>query len=325
MDEPTDWTRLDLADEVTLVLGFRPRPGSKNLTAGRVEIKKDLADALLQACRRWLLELQTKTRVPYDSDLHLDPGEYLRTTVSELTQRSTISNELADEESDQGTELYSILSTAFDSDDWYTAPELRRNFLFYAIVVRRKSGGTVAFVKQSSPQRVAKAGGWMTIFSDTLSEVDRPVFVLEPDVDIVVSGEEIAVLRPLAFERLFADLELSKELIPEHVNVITSSISCGDDLGDQLALITSRKVRARRLLRDISSFTADQWAARTNEKIREVISRRQLEPDDFFDETGRLAVEGEQVVTLLEVLASRYYTSDFDEEEMRADKVRRRL
>lgn len=324
MAEPSEWANLKLTREVTLVLGYRPRPGTKELVSKRVELKKDLQERLAVAATGWLQDLQTRTRVSYQSDLHLDPDEYLSTSITELVSHAPTTSEQLEPEVTPSSELHSILINAFESDDWFTASELKRAFLFYAIAVRSEDGGTVAFVRQTGPQRVAKTGGWITAFDNTLREMEDPVFVLEPDTDLVVHGDDVAVLRPLAFERLFADLELSRELIPQHVETITDSLPCTAEFSANLEASSGKKVRARRLLRDISAFTPEQWAVRTTARIREVLKQRELAPSDFFDDAGNLAAEGAQIQVFLEVIASRYFTSDFDEEEMRADKVRRR-
>lgn len=327
MNDSIDWGKIHLTDNATLVLGNRPKAGSKHLEAGRIELDREFQLALVQAGKRWLSDLASRTRVPYGDDLHLEPREYLGTTIDEISSHAPVVDNQVDREpdADSGPDLYAILSGALQSDKWLSPESLKRPFLFYAIVVERQGGGAISFVKQTSPQRMAKAGGWLTIFDNSLRELTRPVFALEPDVDIVVSDTSVAVLRPLAFERLFADLELSKSLIPEHVSAITKELPLKADTTSALERVSGRLARTRRLLRDLSSFTSEQWAVRTPERIREIIQRRHMNESDFFDENGDIRVTEEKVPTFLEVLASRYFTSDFDEEEMRADKVRKRV
>ena len=60
------------------------------------------------------------------------------------------------------------------------------------------------------------------------------------------------------------------------------------------------------------------------ESIKDVAARRCLDPSDFLSPSGEIDVDETNVPVLLEMLASRCYTSDFDHEQMRADRARRR-
>jgi len=270
--------------------------------------------------------------------LHLEPEEYLTTQIETLKAMGEAQvvepAEAVDEnvpgsmddglDHSAGLDLKSIVVDSFRNEDWIRGASLRRAYLFYAIVVKDDSGTPVAFIKQTSPQRIAKVGGWLTIFDNTLRELESPVFVLDPDIDLILRGDELAIFRLIAFERLLSDLEISKALVPEHVETLAAEIPFAEGVRDLVTVACQDRVRTRRLLRQLSSFTKDQWEARTYEKISIVMEKRKLNRSDFFNEDNQIKVDSERVPILLDVLASRYYTSDFDDEEMRADKARRR-
>jgi hypothetical protein len=347
----SSWPGLKLGNEVTLLLGYRPKPGTKDLEAGRVELNADLASDLLSNCRRWLNETEAKTPVPYEAELHLEPEEYLSVGIGELprvqeltqhgppappsakdVQANGVNDSLnqdsekqPEEDESADSNLKTIVDNAFTNDDWIRADDLRKSYLFYAIAVKDTSGIPVAFIKQTSPQRVAKTGGLLTMFDNVLRQISSPVMVFDADVDLILHKDRLAIFRALAFERLLSDLEISKALVPEHVRAISSNLELADGLPERLVTVGQSRSRTQRLLREISSLSKAQWAARTAERVREKLEERKLNASDFLDHEGKLRVDDSNVPVLLEVLASRYYTSDFDNEEMRADKARHRI
>ena len=310
-----------------------PGPGLRELKFGRLELKKQLAEEFVAAARSWLDELTEKRPVAFDYDLALDDDEYLSASLSgliELSQRQagTDANEAPGAESEQGptseAELQAVIAAAFNSDDWLPADSLRRNFLFYAVVVRTSDRESIGFIKQSGPQRLAKAGGWLTAFDGSLDTFDKPILVVEPDVDLILHGDNVAILRPIAFERLCADLELSNALVPDHADTVSKALPLADGARDVIVASCRARKRSAVILRTLSSFSEEQWARRTVEGIRSVLQRRGLTEDEFISSNGELVATENNVKELLEVLTSKYYTSDFDEEERAADRSRLR-
>jgi hypothetical protein len=301
------WTNAGTVGPVTLLLGWRPRP------------------------RRLSAQMNP---VPYTygagtGDPHLERDEFLVVPFSALPQPRERTTERAaletdrEEEHEEEADLRRIVTEAFDSDDFLDAQQLgSTRYLFYCLVTRTAQQ-QVGLVKQTGPQRLAKPGGFLTFYSDSLKKLEQPVFVLEPDVDLFVSKDRIAVLRPLAFERLCSDLELSEADVPLHVQTLSHALPLTTSASDALEKACQRGARPARLLRQLAALPAESWQARDAESIRDVVTRRCLDPD-FLTPSGEIDVEEANVPVLLEMLASRYYTSDFDNEQMRADRARRR-
>lgn len=176
----------------------------------------------------------------------------------------------------------------------------------------------------ADPPRPGDVISWLTVFDDARAILDRPVLVLDPDIDLVLAGGQLAIIRPPAFERLCPDLQISQARVPHHMRVVTNALPTAPDTAAAIDSVCQHRTRAGRLLREISSFSAEQWHARTAGRVAEVLSRRGFRREDISDDSGELSMTAEPVPTLLELLASRYFTSDVDAEEMRADNARRR-
>jgi hypothetical protein len=321
------WNDIELTGEVTLLLGKRPRPGSHRLEAERIDIGRTFADELAHACKRWIGSLNERSAVQYtgEDDPYIEDDEYLDVSLRDLVS-------IAEGDSDSTPDLRELIAGAFSNNDWVVPRNLVQGFLFYAIVGRAEGDRSVGFVKQTAPQRLAKQGGWLTALSDTLDVTNprplldilrRPVFILEPDVDLILTGDRVAVLRMLAFDRLFADLEISRALAPQHVMAIAEEFPFAEGAIQTISSVCQKKARCRRLLKQLSMLSSERWQLR-KERIEDVLELRRLDKSEYLNEAGEISPSTENVQTLLEVLTSRYYTSDFDEEEMRADRARRR-
>jgi hypothetical protein len=325
------WTNAGPVGPVTLLLGWRPRP--RRLAAQRVDLGADFAGDLRDFAARWVARVGEMNPVAYDygTDPHLEPDEFLDVPFSALpsprdrtTERSALDTDGADEHEEEA-DLRRIVMEAFDNDDFLDAQQLgSTRYLFYCLVTRTPQG-QVGLVKQTGPQRLAKAGGFLAFFSDSLRRLEQPVFVLEPDIDLLVSMDRIAVLRPLAFERLCSDLQLSEADVPLHVETLGHALPLTANAREALEKACRRGARSARHLRQLAALPAESWQTRDADSIREVVARRCLDPGDFLTARGEIDVEEANVPVLLEMLASRYYTSDFDNEQMRADRARRRL
>jgi hypothetical protein len=323
------WHNVSPSGPITLLLGWRPRP--RRLTARRVDLDANFAEDLRGFAAKWFSRVSEMKSVPYGTgDPHLERDEYLDVPFSALPpprQRDGRADSPADvmeEEHEEEGDLRRIVTEAFGCDEFLDAQQLTSSrYLFYCLV-SSTSHGPVGLVKQTGPQRIAKAGGFLTMYSDSLRKLEQPVFVLEPDIDLMVSEDRIAVLRSLAFERLCSDLQLSEADVPAHVETLGQALPLTPGASEAVDRVCRRGARTGRLLRQLAALPAESWHARDAESIREVADLRGLSAADFLTANGEIDVTEANVPVLLEMLASRYYTSDFDREQMRSDRARPR-
>jgi hypothetical protein len=83
----------------------------------------------------------------------------------------------------------------------------------------------IGFVRQTDPHRVARAGGLTALFGqEGLRRLEDPAFVFEAGFDLVISPDEVAVLRLEAFNRMFADLNTLALAAPANASKIAGMV-----------------------------------------------------------------------------------------------------
>jgi hypothetical protein len=53
----------------------------------------------------------------------------------------------------------------------------------------------------------------------------RPAVQPRPELDLIITGEQVAILSVTGLNRMFADIEVAKLLVPDHVEAITSALA----------------------------------------------------------------------------------------------------
>lgn len=318
---PADWNSITLANDLTLLLGWRPGP--KKLTAERLETNSDVADELRDLCRTTLDRLGTLTARPYEEPSILERGEEFFTLdledlpfTPQPRSRDTVAhtdNE-RDEEQRQVADLIDLIHRAATLDPLSAGQARDGRFLFYAVVTADEAGDPVAFVKQSSRIRVARPGRLVAIYADRLSRVEQPVFAFPDDFDLVLAGADLAVLRAEAYLSLFTDIEVLRNAVPGLVTRLSQRINV--DIPDasltvlqkQCALKPSFAKRLRRL--------ADQpWLdSVTPNALRKEMAALPGLPAGVIVEDGSLTVTEEGVEVLLGLIEQVYWVGSFDQQ-----------
>ena len=199
--------------------------------------------------------------------------------------------------------------------------ELREgNYLFYAVIcTERESGHRMGFVRQSDPHRAAKAGGFMTLFgSEGLQHLEDPVFVFEADFDLVVTHDEVAVLRLETFNRMFADLNTLASAAPANAKLVAEALpqmtpAAANALGNAAAARPSLARRLQRLARPgavLAVTPADLSAAMT---------KHGLDPAEIIADSEVVFTEDKAVI-FLDLVEQLYYETDFTGEHRRSDR-----
>lgn len=224
-DTLKDWSGVTLEPDVELIVGWRPRRA--RLDAAAVELSREVGQEIRGMCVATLEQLAGFVRRPYGGSPHIEPGEeYLSVPATELPRAGIESANDVDDEAAGLSDLEGLVATV-------GLPSLSRDdlrdgkYLFYAAVCTEQEGSQrFGFVRQTNPHRTAKAGGLLTLFGqEGLQRLEDPVFVLEADFDLVVTPDEVAVLRLEAFNRMFADLNTIAAAAPENAALIAQSLT----------------------------------------------------------------------------------------------------
>lgn len=319
---PEEWARIEPGPDTTLLMGWRP--SRDRLAAEQVELSGDVAAEMRAAALATASRLASMRSRPREGDPAIEEGEeYLAIDSSALglddspeeASRDSLDDPSNDAEAESA--LQRLIVAAFEQP-FMNADELREgSFLFYAVVLKDASGSPVGFVKMWNPHRGAKAGRIWTVFSQTLEKLERPVFVFEPDFDLIVTASELAVLRQLAFDRLFADMDLLRASVPINVAGLTAQLPFSD--GGARAL-EEACLRSRSLARRLQRLSRAPYLADINmAKLRKAMVKHGIEPRTFI-RRNQLDPDDEGTPTLLDLLEQLYFETDFTNEHRRADR-----
>lgn len=165
----------------------------RSVEFGEIRVADDVADHLREAAARTLERLQEAELVAYTPEIVLDEGQALFVTADELVSESPFTTAVLPSEPAPLLNARSL-------------PE--RALLLYAVSVETEQG-PVAFVRRKNPHPVARAGRIYALLGNALAQVDRPVFTLDPEFDMVVSERGVIALDQNAFELCSARPTLS--------------------------------------------------------------------------------------------------------------------
>lgn len=314
----TDWLALTLAPGAELIVGWRPR--RSRLDASAIELSQGVAREMRALCRAELDHLPGLIRRPYGGSPYIELGEeYLAVPIAELASAAAPAHGMdADEAADLSDLQRLVMTSGLPS---LSPTDLREGrYLFYAVICTEQgTGQRIGFVRQSDPHRVAKAGGLMTAFGqEGLRRFEDPVFVFEAGFDLIISPEEVAVLRLEAFNRMFADLNTLAMAAPANARTITSLVGrVAPAAVEALArAAAARPSLARRLQR---LATTGAVPSVTPGDLSKAMLKHDLDPARLV--TGdEITFPQDQAAVFLDLIEQLYYETDFTSEHRRSDR-----
>jgi hypothetical protein len=314
----TDWPTLTLAPGAELIVGWRPR--RSRLDASAIELSQDVAREMRALCRAELDHLPGLIRRPYGGSPYIEPGEeYLAVPIAELASAAAPAHAVdADEAADLSDLQRLVMTPGLPS---LSPTDLREGrYLFYAVICTDQgTGQRIGFVRQSDPHRVARAGGLMTAFGqEGLRRLEDPVFVFEAGFDLIISPEEVAVLRLEAFNRMFADLNTLALAAPANARTIAGIVGrVAPAAVEALArAAAARPSLARRLQR---LATTGAVPSVTPGDLSKAMLKHDLDPARLV--TGdEVTFPPEQAAVFLDLIEQLYYETDFTSEHRRSDR-----
>ena len=317
-DGGMDWPTLTLAPGAELIVGWRPR--RSRLDASAIELSQDVARELQALCRAELDRLPGLIRRPYGGSPYIEPGEeYLAVPIVELPSAAVPAHAVdADEAADLSDLQRLVMTPGLPS---LSPTDLREGrYLFYAVICTEQDNDQrIGFVRQSDPHRVARSGGFTTLFGqEGLRRLEDPVFVFEASFDLIISPEEIAVLRLEAFNRMFADLNTLAAAAPANATAIAGIVGrVAPAAVEALARAgAARPSLARRLQR---LATTGAVPSVTPGDLSKAMLKHDLDPAQLV--TGdQITFPQEQAAVFLDLIEQLYYETDFTSEHRRSDR-----
>ena len=319
------WSDQTLGRTATLVLGWR---SGRNIVAQRLPMSNEIASELRTRAAATLAEIRERRSRSFQASAELEPDEVFLLTADELPFRKPLGRrgrprpqEIGPDavETAEPSTLLACLRKPGELLPMAPDDARGRSFLFYAVVFTQPHLPEIAFVKHHNPGAVLKSGRVFGLFASTLTKIDEPILIFDPNFDLVASGDDLVALTPHAIVRLFADVEVATSAVPDYVQALQ-----GLPIGLPTATLTAiqeacghRRLLARRLadLLDqphISTLTVAQ--VQTYLRALKIPTRR-------FIHNGQLVVTADDVDALLDLLDQRNYLGAYDEILRRADRT----
>jgi hypothetical protein len=328
---PASWADINLDGDPILVVGRRPGP--KALEGFVVDLQVDTFGIIRDIARSTIEEITRCEPVDWHPNAEIEEGEqYLTVNVEGLPSPPRARNSAGGDEAlneptalptdphlREAAALLRLVLVPGELNNLHPAHLDDSDFRFYAVVWEEGDAGQpVAFVSEYNPVMVLrKANSWFR-FDGTLRLAAPPDFALDDRGDLIVTGEEIAVLRPAAFDHLFSDIRALLNDVPENIIGLQKAFTrlpISDESQKSVeAVCATRPTFARRLQElAMSSHAAEITPARLNAALR----RHGEEPTDFI-RNGRVEITRAEVGPFLDVLEGRWYEADFTSEPRRA-------
>lgn len=200
MRSPDEWEGIELGDVVRLLLGWRDSDGG-SIVARPVDITDEVGKEFLRACRYGLDQLGKRRSRDYSPDAALEGDEFFGFSLAaqEDDQPAEVDPDRGpfSEEALAASEIVDYVRHAFEAEDDLSREELEQGrWLFYVVVASTANDGQpMGFCRQFNPQRGIKPGRLLTAYQETLKKFVDPVFNFDFEFDVVVSPDEIAVLK----------------------------------------------------------------------------------------------------------------------------------
>lgn len=321
------WPTVDFESDPRLVVGFRA--GQRRLSGHRLEVHEDAFSDLRELSANALAEMEGAAARPYEPYGELERGEEYFWVEVEGMPRRVLPPPRAGEEADtadDGTADLIRLVQRVDELDPVAANGLAARYTFYAMCWPLVDDGFIGLIKKMDPRRALKAGKRWFQYGDVLRHAEPPDLVLEPDVDLVVTGTFVATRNPVAFKDLFNDVQVVLASLPSNISAVRDLLKRAVPLSDAavgaLEGAARRRVSYARRLHDLPARLEAITIDRTT--LKREMRRVNVDPKSLLDRDGNFSFTSNDVGTFLDVIESRYFEDALGGEHRRADRFSRR-
>ena len=198
------------------------------MAGGRLDLDKAIEADLRGVAAGALGEVRERSPKTYDPSAYQEADEVFLMTRSMLPPPPVLQRPRRQPEG--VTDLLALVGTAPGLLPIIAPSDLKgRTFHFYAVVVTEKGEEPIAFVKRQTAGRVVGQGRIAAVLGQTVTKLESPVMIFSEDFDLIVDGDEIAVLRTDAVNSLFVDLDVVAAAAPQLALDLQETVDFIDD------------------------------------------------------------------------------------------------
>ncbi|MFN6554745.1 hypothetical protein ACP6C3_30480 [Mycolicibacterium septicum] len=319
-----DWLGIGTDSDPQLIVGWRPR--ARQLTGGRIDLHADTFEDLRAVVHDAMAYLASAEAIDFGHEVLPVAGEeYIRREIVDLPAVHRAEPEEGGDDQDDSADLVRLIADCEGLTDITAGQLADGNFALYGIVFRQPSGEMIGCVRAINPARTLKKAAFWGRFAGSLRRTQKPDLMLESEVDLVVTGSELAIIRRSAYDRLFSDLDELAAEVPANVagfDVAMPELPFAEGTAEAIVeLGTALSSVAKRLNRLPSQ---PGISAMTPSSLREVLAKHGEDPAEWFDHEDKLVLDRRRAKEFLDIAEGRWWTADFQQERRRADKFRAR-
>lgn len=336
------WSNIDLSGDPHLVLGKRRGRG---ITAVRVNLHANLHGPMRTVCQKAIYDTQTTRPRAFDSNAALEGGEeHFRLTVDDVHRLNEGIDPGAQGQERQSATLVESGAPP-DREDFALVGCLRdpaahplvkssefKEFqpFFYAVCFQLKDGSWISFLRKTNPQQFFRLGRLWCQYGNALKQTDQqPTFALDPAIDVIMCGDNLAGFSENAMKFLFTDAKLARSAVPDQVELLRQAIEGELPLSNKsISSLISAGARRNTIATRIYGLRARL------DEVQELgpldVSRfRKIAGGDedvlgLINEGDELDFDEEHAETFLDFIEGRYFADDWTGTDRRADRWSKR-
>jgi hypothetical protein len=321
-----------------LVVGRRPAP--KKLEGFVVDLRMDTFGVMRGIAQATIDEITGSEPVEWHPDAGIEEGEeYFSVNAADLpsppvssrkARRDSQSDELPvgmspDPYMGEAAALLRVVLAPGELENLHPALLADGDFRFYAIVWEHGDAGRpVAFVSEYNPVQILRKATYYFRYDGTLQLTETPDFTLNEQSDLIVTSDEIAVLRAIAFDHLFSDIRALLNDVPANLAVLKAAfhrLPFSSESEKAMEVVCAMRPTFARRLQELA--LSGHGKDITLAKLHRALQRHREEPTDFI-RAGKIEITRDEVGPFLDVLEGRWYEADFTSEPRRAARWSRR-
>lgn len=223
--------RLALDDRsFTLLAAWR---SGHRFVGRQVSTANELELALRDACGAAAELVAGRDYRPYSADVLLEAGEFTTVPRESLPIDSSV---------------LELLRGGAALDHIAPGELAHKQTAFYAVLLGDDPDARTAYIAKHNPGRIGRRGGIISFGHDVLTHVEDPVFIFEPDFDLIIDPRTVFILNSSTYELLFRDAPEVVAAVRGWVGEIALDLPFFGDGADALVARCEQDSRLRRRL-----------------------------------------------------------------------------
>lgn len=308
---------VDLNADPILVVGWRPR--AKQLAAAAVDLAEDAYEVVRGLAGRTIDQWQACEQLPWHPDAHVEAGEQVLVLPAVEIPGAGNEAEPVDGQLGETAKLLDLVLSPGQLDTLHPEQLAGGRFRFCAAIWEDGlDGGPLAIVAEHDPTSVLRNASHWFRFDGTLRSAPAPDFTLPNKGDLILTHEEIFILNPTTFDRLFSDVRALLNDVPAATAALQSrmaSLPLTEAATEALEEVCSTRPSLARRLQRLSQHPVVPGI--TGDKLRPVVEKHGEDPDEFLTHNA-LDIGPDKVRAWLDIVEGRWYDADFSDEPRRA-------